>query len=134
VRDILPETDLGLGSEEWDNDTELVSGIWTEDWHHQLDDDQGLVFYGVHVHDDDFDILFARLKLGATGATVKDLVSVQAIANGLEHHNKGYFNPVYFEPGETPFVDYYARGTVAAAACHIELIGLFCEPRGEQIS
>jgi len=135
VRDILPATDLGLNTEEWDNQTELASGTWTKDWDHQLDDDEGVVFYGVHGHDDASDIMFARFKLGATGATVKDLISVQAIDNGVKRLNKGYFGtPVYYIGKEHIYIDYYARATVAAAAGHIELMGMFCEPSGEQIS
>lgn len=134
VRDILPLTDLGLNTEEWDNETAQVAGAWTEDWHHQLNEDEGVAFYGVHFHDDTFDLIFIRHKLGATGATVKNLTGLTPIDNNENDLNKGYHKPVYYSGNENVYIDYYARANVAAAAAHVELIGMFCEPRGEQIS
>lgn len=139
VRDILPLTDLGFNTEEWSNQTAQSSGAWTKDWSHELDEDQGAAFYGVAIQDETCDLIFVRFKLGATGATTKAIYSLQRlIKEGQEESDKkqtGFFpEPVYYGGKETPYVDYYARGSVSQYAAHVVLIGLFCEPKGENVS
>lgn len=134
VRDVMALTDLGLDSEIWDNEDSggLTATTWTQDWEKELPKTKFVAFYGFVNHTDDPQVIGTKFKVGADGATVRDI-----IMHGRMHAEdvaKCFFEPVLYKGTETIYVEHYSKTTIAEAAELLEFLALVAEPWGANIS
>lgn len=133
VRELLPLTDLGYTTEEWDNENALGANAWTNEISHELDDDEELVIIGIFNLTLLPQVIAARFRMGSTGATTYGVYNLQRLY--AQDEVVGYFDePIVYPAKSHVFIDYYARAVVAAGAEDIGLIGLIRKPYGEEVS
>jgi hypothetical protein len=133
VRDLLPLTDLGYSTEEWDNENALNANAWTNDIDHELDDDEEVVILGIFNLTLNPQVIAVRFRVGGTGATTYGIYNLQTLY--AQDEVVGWLDePIVYKPKSNPYIDYYARAAVTAGSEKIGLIGFIRKPYGEEVS
>jgi hypothetical protein len=132
IRDALPKTDFGLGTEEWDNESALTANTWTNDWSIELPKTKFVAFYGFVNNSDNPQVIGTKFKEGATGQTTRDVVMHGRMR--AEDVPKCYFEPIIYKGGETVYIEHYSVSNLSAGDEKLEFLALVAEPYGAVIS
>ena len=129
IRDILPKTDLGLTNEVWVASISTANS-WNTWITKELPKNKFIAFYGVAVLSASPITTGVAFKIGATGATTKDIMMYEEIF--AEEKPVGYTEePIIYKGGDYVYIQLYGKSTGTE---YIVLKGMICEPVGETIS
>jgi hypothetical protein len=130
IRDIIPDTDLGLGQRWWIT-AALVAGVVSNYINAALAAFRAVVFYGVNVESAAPACSHIYFRSGPAGATTRGLANLECLYTPME--SDGYLSKaVLYDPQETVFIQLWPR--IASAGERVILRGAVAEPLGEAIS
>lgn len=134
VRDAMPLTDFGLGTELWDNNATLVAGTWSNDWSKQLPKTKYVAFYGIVNRSTDPQVIGTKFKVGQSGQTTRDVVMHGRML--AEDTPKCFFETIIYKGDEWIYIEHYNGSTsnLNAGDELIELQALVAELYGDMIS
>jgi len=133
VRALMPATDLGLNTEAWDNESTLTANTWSEDWSHELSEDECVVFIGVANRTDNPQVVGTKFKVGSSGNTTRDVQMYEELY--VMDEPRGLFKePIVYVGKETIYIEHYSKTTITAGQELLELIGYIVKPYGNEIS